>query len=153
MDPILVRFYWHIKEYFTWCQGYIGPMARINVKKTLGKNLQDAIVKKYGAEAAKSSQSQLARDTNKKVSQKTISNILSANLRDGPDLESVPAASIEVVAQLAYALGMHPWELIHPDPEKARREHSMYLKIEQDFKLLPAIGQKRRATDKEGNRD
>ena len=151
MEPILVKFYLYGKEYFPNYRRYIYAMYTKNIKQVLGENLRSAMARKYGEDAVKTSQSKLSRDTSGNVSQKTISNILSANSKSGVLLEEVPAASIEVLAQLAATLNMQPWELIHPDAARARREHEMYRKIEKDFKQLPSISLKRKSSDKEGN--
>ena len=87
--------------------------------------------KEYGE-----NQSALARDAG--VSQKTISNILSANgQKSDAELNEIPAPSIVVVEKLAVALNLFPWQLLHPDPAQAQREMDFYRKVEENYRQLP----------------
>lgn len=86
-------------------------------------------------------QSALARMS--KVSQKTISNILSATSKPDAEVEQLPSTSIAILATLAESLGLPAWVLLHPDPERAARLDDMYKSIERDFKTLPPHAGKR----------
>lgn len=83
-------------------------------------------------------QSKLADES--KVDQKSISNYLKA-LKPGNKLEldDLPSPSLVNLAKMAGALGMQPWELLHPDIDRAVREQYLYRRIESEFRKLPKL--------------
>ena len=113
-------------------------MNKVELQKLVARNLHNAIEKKFYGEV---NQSALARMS--KVSQKTISNILSATAKSDADVEALPSTSIAIIATLADTLGLPAWVLLHPDPERAARLDDMYRSIERDFKSLPPHAGKR----------
>lgn len=103
--------------------------------EVLARNLKAAMERHYDGVV---NQSALARDSG--VAQKGISNYLSANKPENkPHLDDIPSPSLETLCKLAEALNIEAWELLHPDPEKARREQQFYERIEKDFRKLPPI--------------
>lgn len=90
-------------------------MAKMHIKQILARNLKGAMERKYNGIA---NQSQLSRDTQNKVSPKTISNYLSANrFQTGdPQLESIPSPTLSLLAEIADVLRVDVWELVHPNP-------------------------------------
>lgn len=110
----------------------------MELQKLVARNLHEAMEKKFYGEV---NQSALARMS--KVSQKTISNILSAAAKSDQEVESLPSTNIAIIAALAETLGVPPWVLLHPDPERAARLDDMYKTIERDFRSLPPHAGKR----------
>ena len=125
---------------------YISGMKKRDVNQVLAKNLKAAIERKFDG---KVNQSALARLSG--VSQKTISNILSA--ADPTPGETPPSPSLYTLEALAEKLGVAVWELVHPDPEKARREQDFYRKIEEDFVRLPKSEEPKPPFPERRNRD
>ena len=74
------------------------------------ENLAAAMRRKYGEYDKK--QSELSRDTGGRISQKTISNLLSVLKPDAPNMSSPTLSTIE---PLAKALNIQLWELLHPN--------------------------------------
>lgn len=117
---------------------YISDMKKWDINYMLAKNLEAAMKRKFDGEV---NQSELARLSG--VSQKTISNILSALVATpGEKGHSTTLSKIEPIAK---ALGVELWELVHPDPDKARREQEFYKRIEEDFTKLPPVEERRKA--------
>lgn len=117
---------------------YHSGMNKVELQKLVAKNLHTAMERKFYGEV---NQSALARMSN--VSQKTISNILSACAKSDEDIEALPSTSIAIIATLADTLGLAPWVLLHPDPERAAKLDDMYKLIETDIKTLPPHAGKR----------
>jgi transcriptional regulator with XRE-family HTH domain len=113
-------------------------MDKVELQKLVARNLQSAIERKFAGEW---SQSSLARVS--KVSQKTISNILSANEKSDEEVAELPSTSITILAILAETLDVPIWALLHPDPYRASRVDDMFKTIERDFQASPAhVGKK-----------
>lgn len=110
----------------------------MELQRLIARNLHDAMEKKFYGDVNQSALARLA-----KVSQKTISNILSATSRPDVEVEQLPSTSIAIIATLAETLGLPPWALLHPDPERAARLDDMYRSIERDFNSLPPHNGKR----------
>lgn len=83
------------------------------------------------------SQSSLHRES--KVPQTTIGLYLNPERRGGPTPKGkTPGPTMTHLVKLATALEVQPWELLHPDLERARREQEMYAKIEANFAITKA---------------
>lgn len=100
----------------------------MELQRLIATNLHKAMERKFYGDVNQSALARLA-----KVSQKTISNILSATSRPDEEVESLPSTSIAIIATLAETLGLPPWALLHPDPERAAKLDDMYRSIERDF--------------------
>jgi transcriptional regulator with XRE-family HTH domain len=70
------------------------------------------------------SQAQLAHISG--VAQTTISLMLRPDDRRNPIGRGGSSPTIARVAMVARALRRQPWELLHPDPQRARREHALF---------------------------
>jgi hypothetical protein len=79
----------------------------------LAKNLRRAMAVKFDGQV---NQSLLSRRSG--VSQKTISNILSADEKSDAELAGVPSTTLRMVEQLAQVFGMEAWMLLHPGDEQ-----------------------------------
>lgn len=114
-------------------------MGKMHIAELFARNLRTATEVKYGLKPdGEVNQSALHRDSG--VSQKAISNYLSALKPENNNfLDQISSPSIMNLAKLANALSVEPWELLHPDPEKAKREREFYLRIERDFSNLPPL--------------
>lgn len=114
-------------------------MKTLHISQLFASNLREAMKRKYGLKKnGEVNQSSLAEDSH--VDQKSISNYLGALKPDNklnPDALSSP--SLVSLAKMAEALGMQPWELIHPDINKAMREQELYRRIEREFQNLPKL--------------
>jgi transcriptional regulator with XRE-family HTH domain len=95
--------------------------------KILAKNLKSAIQRVHGDISG----AEFARRCD--VSQKTISNILSANRPADLVPTPLPSPSIETIEKIGAALNMEPWELLHPDLDRVRREHEFYIQAASTF--------------------
>lgn len=93
----------------------------MELQRLIARNLHDAMEKKLYGEV---NQSMLARMTG--VSQKTISNILSANEKPDEEVDTLPSTSIAILGKLAEKLGIPTWALLHPDPERAAKIDDVY---------------------------
>jgi transcriptional regulator with XRE-family HTH domain len=107
-------------------------MKKADINQILARNLKAAIERKYG----EINQSQLARDSG--VPQTTISLILTPERRTPLASGELPSPTLSKIAALAAKLDVNLWELLHPDPAKARREQDFYEKLEENFRNLPA---------------
>jgi hypothetical protein len=141
-DPlslILVTFYLKLKEYFPEDFSYISCMGKIHIAEVFAKNLERAIAEKYPRKPDGTvNQSAFAKDAD--LNQKSLSNWLSAiKPENKPHLDSITSPSLINIAKIADALQIEPWELLHADPVKARREQEFYRRIEQDFMKLPGV--------------
>jgi hypothetical protein len=107
-------------------------MGKIHIKQILARNLKAAMERHYGGEV---NQSQLSRDTKGVVSPKTISNYLAANRLPAGDLEveSAHSATISNLAAISDVLGVEVWQLIHPNPDLARRQQELYERMQSEF--------------------
>ena len=85
-------------------------MKKKDINQVFAENLAAAMRRKYGEYDKK--QSELSRDTGGRISQKTISNLLSVLKPDAPNMSSPTLSTIE---PLAKALNIQLWELLHPN--------------------------------------
>lgn len=105
------------------------------LSKVFARNLSTAM-RDYG-DGRGISQAQLAKDSG--VGQTTISLYLHPDRRSATEGNSPPSPTLERIGMLAKALKIEPWLLLHPDIERARREHEMYRKIEAEYLKLPRL--------------
>jgi hypothetical protein len=149
MHSILVTFSSSIKEYFPSRIGYSPSMRKMHPLELFAHNLRAAIERHYDGVV---NQSALSRDST--VSQKAISFYLSAlKPENRPHLDDLPSPSLENIFKLAATLNVEPWELLHPDPEKAKREREFYERIEKDFMRLPALESQQEVAADEDRRE
>lgn len=110
-------------------------MGKRTASQVLAANLAEAMRRK------KLSQVALAAASG--VPQTTISLYLRPAARQATHGKAMPSPTVERLAMLAAALGVEPWQLLHPDPEKAQREADFYAKLRQDFDRLNSHGKQR----------
>lgn len=102
----------------------LSPMPINQLKHDLAKNL--SILMERSADLR--SQNALAKRS--KVAQTTIGNYLNPDSYAG-------APSLDKIAKLAVALGVEPWQLIHPglgDQEISRKEIELYRRLQRALK-------------------
>lgn len=104
-------------------------MDKVELQRLIAKNLATAYGRKFGGEV---NQSELARQSH--ISQKTISNILSAIEKSSKEVEELPSTTITNLARLAQTLDTPIWALLHPDPQRAARIDEMLKNIELDYR-------------------
>lgn len=139
MSKIILGECLNSKDYFPSRLSYSFDMGKTHIAEIFAKNLERAIANRYELKPdGTANQSALAKDA--KVSQKGISNYLTANNPENKDrLDEISSPSILTLYKMAKALHVEPWELLHPNPEKARHEQEFYERIEKDFKGLPKL--------------
>jgi transcriptional regulator with XRE-family HTH domain len=120
-------------------------MGKTTINQILAKNLKAAMEARFDGVV---NQSELARVSG--VSQKSISNLLhpenreKAKAKDGETEGKegkVPSTSLATLVDLAKALNVEVWELLHPNLERSRREHQFYQQIDRAYKKLPPLGE------------
>lgn len=102
-------------------------MKKEDVNQILARNLAAAMQRKYGQVNG----SELARVS--RVPQTTIALLLRPERRVPLKSGELPSPTLSKVAALAAALDVQVWELLHPDPDKAKREQDFYRRLERDF--------------------
>jgi plasmid maintenance system antidote protein VapI len=88
-----------------------------DIKEVLAENLRDLMDghRLYNTPSAVAKRAELAVNT--------VKNILGAK----------HAATLTQVAALAEAFGQSPWQLLHPDPERAQKEQEAVAKFMADL--------------------
>lgn len=103
-----------------------------SIAELLARNLKQAM---DAANAGRGiSQAQLSKISG--VAQTTISLMLRPNDRRNPLGKGGSSPTVERIAMLARSLHCQPWELLHPDVDRARREHQMYEQIRREYAAL-----------------
>lgn len=72
------------------------------------------------------------------VAPNTIRNLLDPSKRTTTRDKPEGYPTLDILGKIAHKLSCEVWELLHPDIEKSIREREMYLRLEQNFKALPA---------------
>jgi transcriptional regulator with XRE-family HTH domain len=85
------------------------------------------------------SQAQLAKASG--VAQTTISLMLRPDDRRNPIGRGGSSPTIARIAMVARALRWQPWELLHPDPFRARREHDLFEQFRRETDANPLLTQ------------
>lgn len=133
MGTILTKFCYDIKQSFVRVPRDNIAMKKEDISQILARNLAEGMQRKYGAVNA----SELARASG--VPQTTISLFLRPDRRIPLKSGEMPSPTLSKVSALAEALDIETWELLHPDPERAKREQEFYRRIERDFQKLPPL--------------
>lgn len=113
------------------------------IAAVLARNLKAAMQAAHNGHGI--SQMQLARISG--VGQTTISSMLRPFERYNPSGKIGSSPTVERVAAIARALGCEAWELLHPNVDRAHREHQMYEQIRRKYAALRPLGNNNHLSD------